>query len=302
MYTPKNQTTIGFLCTLGAFMAWGSLPLYWGLLFHMPAITILCHRVIWSWIFVFTLITITGQWHIIHKLLSDRRMLFYVFICGCLINLNWGLYIYAISTGHVVEASMGYYMNPLMSAFAGAVFFSERMRNFQKAALLLTLSGVAYMIIGYGEIPYFAVALAASFAIYGAIHKLIKIGVLDSMFYEMSVSLIPASAYLLLFNTAPAFFSQSPSMMALIALSGPLTALPLMGFAAGVKRLNLTTTGIIQYVSPTLTFIIGVLYFKEPVNKELLIVFAFVWAGVALYLIDGLAHQHMYRKNLKIKA
>ncbi|MDR2869357.1 MAG: EamA family transporter RarD, partial [Deferribacteraceae bacterium] len=228
MQFSEKQTTLGFLSALGCFILWGSLPIYWNLLFHLPVLTILCYRVIWSWLFVALVISVTRQWATILRLLADKRTILLMLICGGFINFNWGMYIYTISAGHVMETSMGYYMNPLISAFAGAMFFNEHMSRLQKLAILLTLAGVIYMIAGYGRIPYFAIALAASFAIYGAVHKLIKVSVLESMFYEMSLSLLPALAFLLFFSHETSFWEQTPSMMGIIAISGPLTALPLM--------------------------------------------------------------------------
>lgn len=261
----------------------------------------LCHRIVWSWVFVALLLTLGRKWHLAARLFADKRALLFSAAAGLIVNLNWGMYIYAIGSGRVLEASMGYYINPLVSALLGALFFGERMRRWQKAAILLVLCGVGYMVFGYGEIPFFALGLAASFAVYGAIRKHVRAGVLDGMFCEMSVTLVPALIYLWQMDSGPGFpgfFGESPDMMLIIAASGPLTALPLMGYAAGVKRLSLTTTGVVQYLSPTITFLIGVFYFREPVNRELLAVFGLVWAGVLLYLADGLYAQRQHFRRV----
>lgn len=295
----KNQAASGFLFTAGAFVIWGFLPLYWSLLFHIPALGVLCHRIVWSWVFVAALLSLGRQWHLVGALFKDKRALLFTALSGLIVNTNWGLYIYAISSGRVLEASMGYYINPLVSALLGALIFGESMRRLQKAAILLVCIGVGYMVLGYGAVPVFALSLAVTFAAYGAIHKYLRMGVLDGLFCEMSVTLLPALFYLGYFNSGPSFFAESIPMMLIIVASGPLTALPLMGYAVGVKRLRLTTTGIIQYLAPTITFLVGVFYFREPVNGELLFVFGLVWAGVLLYLLDGLAFHRLHLKRVQ---
>ena len=302
MNLEKKEPVIGFLCAFGAFVTWGVLAIYWSFLFHLPALTILSYRILWSWVFVALIIALGQRWGAMRGVFGNRRALLLTVLSGVIINLNWGIYIYAITIGKVMEASMGYYMNPLVNAFFGALFFGERMRRLQKAAIFLAFVGVSYMVLGYGAFPVFAVSMALTFAAYGALHKFVKMGVFESMFCEMSVTVLPACAYLLLFSAGPSFLSEAPSMMLLIAVSGPITVLPLMGFAAAVKRLSLTTVGVIQYVSPTITFFCAVFYFKEPVNRELLTVFCFIWAGVALYLFDGLAYRRFIQKQTYMKS
>ncbi|MDR0455050.1 MAG: EamA family transporter RarD [Deferribacteraceae bacterium] len=285
-----GQARTGFIIVLLAFLIWGMLPLYWKLFFHIPPLGITSYRVFWSWIFVVIAITVTGQWGKTAKILSDKRSVFLLYICGILIGINWGVYIFSISSGHVIESSMGYYINPLVNTLFGALFFGERMRGLQKTAIFLALSGVGYMIFEYGRIPFFAILLAVTFAMYGAVHKLVKSGALEGMFYEMSVLIIPA--LLFLFNMGNinglSFFQEPLSTKIIIMLAGPFTAIPLMGFAFGVQRLTLTTVGIIQYASPTATFLLGIFYFKEPMPKEFLLVFCLIWLGILMYLTDRL--------------
>lgn len=181
----NKQPVTGFLFAAAAFITWGLLPIYWSLLFHLPAFTVLAYRILWSWVFVTLLVALGGQWGVIAKLLADRRVLLLTVISGIIINVNWGLYIYAISVGRVMEASMGYYINPLMNALFGALLFGERLRRLQKVAIALAFAGVCYMIAGYGEIPFFALSLAITFASYGALHKFVKAGVIDGLFCEL---------------------------------------------------------------------------------------------------------------------
>ena len=297
----SKQSVSGLLAVIFTFCLWGNLPLYWSLLFHIPNVAIVAYRVVFSWLFIVLLVSIRRQWPLIVAILHDKKRLLRFVLTALLINANWTLYVVGIATGHVMEASMGYYMNPLMNALCGAVFFKEGMRPLQKIALISTVIGVGYMIVGYGSIPFFAISLSLTFVAYGALHKLTKSGTTETMFFEMSYFLLPALGYLIwgIYTGQHSFFDQSISMMAIIACAGPLTMLPLMGFSYGVKRLRLTTVGIVQYLSPTATFILGILYFKEPLNKDMLVVFAFIWAGVAVYLLDALMQQRLRHSKIK---
>ena len=296
MTPERREPLIGFLLCTASFVLWGTLTLYWSLLLHLPPVIVLCYRIIWSWFFVFLLVAAGRDWSAIRALFSSPRVFWLTVLSSLLINFNWGIYIYAISIGKVIEASLGSYICPLVSTLAGVFLFGERLRPLQALGILLAFSGVGYMVFGYGEVPYIALGLAGSFVIYGVLHKYLKMRVLESMLCEMSVAVLPALAYLVFFSQGKPFFSEPLYMMLIIMGAGPLTALPLMGFAASVKRLSLTTIGVIQYVSPSMTFSIGILYFKEPVNRELLLVFCFIWSGIAVYIADSLLfHRRQYR-------
>jgi chloramphenicol-sensitive protein RarD len=188
---------------------------------------------------------------------------------------------------------MGYYINPLMNAVFGLLFFREHLRTLQKAAIAIVVAGVAYMVAGYGEIPLYAITLSISFSVYGAVHKILKVDIYEGMFFEMLVLALPA--LICLYITGTSFFVENWTVKTLILLTGPVTILPLVGFAYGVQRLNLTTVGIIQYINPTATFILGILYFKEPFNLRLLTVFVFIWIGVFIYLFDAIIRARMLK-------
>jgi chloramphenicol-sensitive protein RarD len=287
----SKKLLMGFGATFTSFLLWGVLPVYWAQMFYLPFLGMAAYRIFWSFLFVSVLITIFGQWKEVSQIWQDRKTTLLLFICGILIGGNWCTYMLAISSGHVIEASMGYYINPLANALLGMVFFRERPRFLQKIAIICALAGVVYMVTAYGRLPVFALILAFSFATYAALHKLIKANVLNGMFFEMFILLTPSLLYIIIASAGgymPVFFHETWFNMFIIAFGGVFTAVPLMGFAFGVKRLPLTTVGILQYVSPTATFILGVLYFKEPMTKELLIVFAFIWTGVFLYALEGI--------------
>jgi chloramphenicol-sensitive protein RarD len=283
-----NQAVIGFSATLASFIFWGVIPLYWNYLFDIPATIITSYRVIFSFLFVLLVVFFTGQQRNLLTIAKDRDALIQLILCGIFIGINWWIFIAAISGGHVLESSLGYYINPLMNALIGIIFFKEYLSVFQKIATFLMLIGVGFMVISLGEVPVYALTLALSFAVYGALHKVVKINVMHGMFFEMLVLLIPALLCFLIVPERNNFFNETPSTMLLIVLAGPVTVIPLVGYAMGVKRLRLITVGVIQYSSPTVTFLLGIFFFNEPFSLGLFIVFSFIWLGVLLYIADGI--------------
>lgn len=279
----KNHKLYGFISVFAAFFAWGSLPLFWQLLFKMSSFTIVSYRVSSSYIFIIFIIMLSGSWKNILKLSEDKKAVIILLLCGLFMGANWFIYIMSLSNNQVLQASMGYYINPLFNAIFGAIFFKEKLNSLQKISMISVCVGVMYVVLIYGKIPYYAISLALTFAVYGALHKLVKYNVLYCMFYELSVLIIPSLICIYLTGN---FFSETISMKFIIAFAGIFTAVPLMGFAFGVQRLTLTTVGIIQYISPTCTFLLSIFYFKEVFNKDLLISFIFIWIGVAIYTIN----------------
>jgi chloramphenicol-sensitive protein RarD len=284
----NNQAFIGFSVTLASFIFWGVIPVYWNYLFDIPPTIITSYRVIFSFLFVLIVVFFTGQRQSLSAIAKDRGALIQLILCGVFIGINWWIFIAAISRGHVLESSLGYYINPLMNALIGIIFFKEYLSVFQKIATLLMLIGVGFMVVSLGEVPVYGLTLALSFAIYGALHKVVKVNVMHGMFFEMLVLLIPALLCFIVIPERNNFFNETPSAMLLIVLAGPVTVVPLVGYAMGVKRLKLITVGVIQYSSPTVTFLLGIFFFKEPFSFGLFIVFAFIWLGVLIYIADGL--------------
>lgn len=295
----RNQTFMGFLFTFLAFLMWGVLPVYWQNLFYLPPVVITCYRVIFSMFFVTLAILLGRERGLLLDIWRDKRSIMLLFVCGAIVGFNWSIYMYAIAGGRVMQASMGYYMNPLVSALFGIFLFKESLRPLQKIAMLLMAAGVVYMIFRYGSIPGYSMMIAVSFALYGAMHKLVKVKVLHGMFFEMLLLLIPALVVIMLYPHSPGFFGEGGLTRLLIIFAGPFTALPLMGYAFGVQRLKLITVGIIQYISPTATFLLGVFWFKEPFNVQMLVVFIFIWLGVASYLVDGVLQSAQQSRLLR---
>lgn len=282
----------GFWATFLSFLAWGMLCVYWSKMFRLPFFTITAYRVVWSFIFVAFLITVTGKWGAVRNIFKDKRSVGFLMLCGLLIGCNWTLYMLTIASGKVMQTSMGYYMNPIMNALIGVVLFKEYLRRMQKVAIGVVAVGVLYMVVAYGSFPVYAFFIALSFALYGAAHKQVSVKVLDGMFYELVVLLLPALAVLFL-SPAADFFAEPLSFKMMLMISGPFTALPLLGFAFGVQRLQYVTVGIVQYISPTATLVLSIFYFKEDFNKDMAIVFAFIWLGIIVYIADAVLYKRM---------
>jgi chloramphenicol-sensitive protein RarD len=294
-----NQSLIGFSATLLSFLFWGIIPIYWEKLFAIPPTILTAYRVILSFLFVLLLVFIMRQQRGLIEIAKDKSSVLLLLLCGVFIGLNWWVFIAALATAHVLESSLGYYINPLMNALIGIIFFKEYLSLLQKLATLFMCVGVVYMIISVGEIPLYALGLAGSFAVYGALHKLVKVNVMHGMFFEMLILIIPAILCFLLIQERNNFFAESAGIKSLIVLAGPITILPLVGYAMGVKRLRLITVGVIQYSSPSVTFLLGIFFFKEPFSLKLFIVFAFIWVGVGLYIADGFIRGGALRREAK---
>ncbi|MDR2104765.1 MAG: EamA family transporter RarD [Deferribacteraceae bacterium] len=283
-----NQGFIGFSATLASFLFWGIIPIYWEKLFDIPPTLLTSYRVIFSFLFVLLAAALLGQLKELLQIAKDKSAILLLTACGIFIGLNWWFFISAIATAHVLESSLGYYINPLMNAVIGVIFFREYLSALQKLAAFLMLVGVCYMALNLGEVPIYGLALASTFAIYGALHKLVKVNVMHGMFFETLALLLPAILSFFIIHERNNFFEETLAAKSLIILAGPITILPLIGYAMGVKRLRLITVGVLQYSSPTVTFLLGIFFFKEPFSFHLFVVFFFIWLGVILYAADGI--------------
>ncbi|GAB7141014.1 EamA family transporter RarD [Deferribacterales bacterium RsTz2092] len=291
----------GYASVFAALLAWGGFSLYWAMLYYMPVLMVAALRIVWSWVFIVLVITVQRGWSNVWALIRNRRVMGWFLLSALLINFNWSMGIVAMGTGHIVESSMGQYINPLISTALGAFFFGENMRLFQKGALVLTIIGVAYMIVGYGDVPYFAILPSLAFGLYGTIHKVIKANIMDGMFVETSLMVIPAYLFFLWQSgvSGYSYMGDSGLHKLLIFSMGPVTMLPLMGFIYGVKRLPLTTVGILQYISPTLAFLIGYYHFHEPLSSGMPVALGFIWVGVVVYMVDAVAHLNIISSRIK---
>jgi chloramphenicol-sensitive protein RarD len=294
---PK-QKTYGFTAALAAFFGWGLLPVYWKSLITVNPFEILCHRVVWSLIFIAVILTLRRGWSETFAPLRSRRDLLILTGSSLMIGGNWLLYIWAVNNDHVLDTSLGYYINPLVNVLLGFVFFRERLRPLQAAAIGLAALGVINSVISHGELPWISLALAVSFGLYGLLRKIASVESLSGLFLETMVLGPFALAYILWLQAhgASALFHQGIGIDLLLMGAGVATASPLIGFAFGARRLQLTTLGLLQYLAPTIAFLLGVFVYKEPFNAGHLLTFALIWSGLALYTVESILTMRAHRR------
>lgn len=278
----------GLFAAMAAYGLWGFLPLYFQFLGDLPPLVILAHRIIWSVPTALVLVLAAGKWGEFTGLFRQPRLLFTLFASSLMIAANWTIYIWAVTNHRVLEGSLGYYINPLIVFMFAALFFGERFRPLQLLAVGIAALGVVNQTLVVGEFPWVSVSLAMSFAIYGAIRKTTPV---DSRigFGMEALWLAPAALlYLTLFlpPQVSAFGSGEPGLIALLLLAGPLTALPLILFAVGARRLRLSTIGILQYIAPSVQFMIG-LAMGEPFTPGHAVTFGLIWTGVLVFTLAG---------------
>lgn len=287
-----------------AYTAWGILPLYWKLLAVVPAMEILAHRIIWSFIFVGTILLATGGWATLQTVVANKKNLCYLFLCGFLISLNWFTYIWAVNSGHVIEASMGYYINPLVVVLLGVVILKESLTRWQSVAILLAGTGVVIMTLQYGRVPWIALILAGTFATYGLSKKLIQVDSISGLALETMIVMPVALFYIVTRQTQGlGALGRVPLQTSLILCgSGIVTATPLLWFAKGAQRIKLTMIGFLQYIAPTISLLLGIFVFKEYFSLIHFISFSFIWAGLLIFLVSNLATAKKTRAERKAHA
>lgn len=286
--TPQQDERYGVITGLGAYLMWGLLPLFWPLLKPAVAFEILGHRIIWSLFFVIVLMYLTHSWPVVKQTLRDYKRAWLIVLASFFVATNWGVYIWAVNDNHVVETSLGYFINPLVSVLIGTVFFQEKLRTFQKVAVGIAAVAVIILSFDYGRLPWIALVLAASFGIYGGLKKQINLPAIPGLMME-TVLLLPVTLFYLswLYQSSESVLFSSPKLLVLAIISGPLTALPLLLFGTATTRVPLTWLGVMQYVAPTLQFIIGVTVFGELLSSLKIIGFLFVWSALAIFSIDA---------------
>ena len=284
----------GIWVAIASFVLWGLMPLYWHLLKAVPSLQIVAHRIVWSAVFVCAWLTWQRRaW--LREALRKPRLPWMLALSGVLIGFNWGLYIWAVNAGHVVESSLGYFMNPLVSVLFGVVLLRERLSPVQWISVALAAAGVLWLTVQSGHAPWIAIGLALSFAFYGLIRKLAAVDAIAGLGIESVYLFLPALAVLLWNEShgSGGFLATAGSpgwglgMDTLLVLGGALTALPLIGFAYGVRRVPLSVIGLMQYIAPTLQFLIGVLVFGETFDRTRAIGFGCIWIALAIFAADG---------------
>jgi chloramphenicol-sensitive protein RarD len=289
----KNK---GIFYGIAAYTAWGLLPLYWKALQGVPPIEILSHRMVWSFLFMLIILAITRRWAWIRTVVKQPKVLLTFLVTAVLLSVNWFTYIWAVNAGFIVESALGYFINPLVNVLLGFIFLKERLRKGQTAAVLLALVGVLYLTFTYGSLPWIALTLAFSFGFYGLLRKTAVLGSLEGLSLEMAWLFLFALGILVYFEAqGTAAFGHSPrTTNILLASTGIITAVPLLLFAASARRVTMATLGILQYLAPTLQFLIGVFIYGEAFSRTQLIGFSFIWVALAVYSAESIRHS---RKN-----
>lgn len=275
---------------LGCYVLWGLLPIFWKLLANVDSVYVLAQRVLFSCIFCLAIIILKKNGSSVKNILKSKTERRRYFVCGILISINWGVYILTIAMGKILEASLAYYMNPLFSVVIGALIFKEKLSAVQWVSVGLALVGVMISVIAYGNVPYLAIIIGLSFALYGAMKKTIKAESEVSICME-TMSVLPLALAFIVYaqlSGYTTFSSLSNAEMLLLAASGAVTSIPLMLFAKGIRKTSITTSGILMYINPTLQLLVGVLIYNEVFTKMNAITFAFVWAAVILFVLDSL--------------
>lgn len=284
----EQKRTLGTLTVTGSFVLWGFLPLFWNLLAEVNPVYILAERIIWSVVFMGLYLLVTHRMGEVIQTLRNPKAMLFCFACGVVITLNWGIYIYSVNSGHVLDASMGYFIEPVIVVAMGVLAFREKPRTAEKIAFAFVVLGIVYLILRTGTIPKLALLIAAPFAVYGAMKKNLKLSAETSLFLETLLMLPFAIAFVLYWNATAggqAAILQGASFW-LLPACGVATSVPLLLFNIGVKEIPFYLSGMILYVSPTLQFLVGVLYFKEAMDMTQLVAFLLIWIGVLIALVD----------------
>ena len=295
------ETRRGFLLGVAAYAIWGLFPLYWPLLEPAGAVEILAHRVFWSLAVVVGLVFAVRRADRLRAVLRSPRIRSILTGAAVVIAINWGTYIWAVNNDHVVEASLGYFINPLVTVLIGVVVLHERLRRAQWAALGLAAVAVLALTIEYGHPPWVALILAFSFGTYGLAKKKANVGAVESLTFETMVLAPVAVAYIawLVFAGTSTFGHHGAGHALLLAATGVVTVIPLICFGGAATRVSLTTIGLLQYITPTVQFILGVTVFAEPMPAMRWVGFALIWLALALFTGESLRHRHRRRRDLR---
>ncbi len=284
-----KRTVSGVAFGGAAFLIWGISPLYWKALGSVPAVEIVLHRIVWSFLFLIPLVLIRKKLPAFMATLKNKRTMLILLASALLVSCNWLIYIWAVNAGHLLQASLGYYINPLVNVLLGMAFLKERLRRPQVFAVLLAALGVLYLTFFFGQFPWIALTLAFSFGLYGLIHKTMSVGSLVGLTIETLMLTIPALILLVYLDQKAlgVFFNQRVSIDLMLMASSVVTAVPLLFFSFSTRRLQLSTVGILQYIGPSCMFLMAVFLFDELFFKAQVISFLMIWTALAIYSTDS---------------
>lgn len=282
----KNK---GVFLAGGSYVLWGLLPVYWKQLHTVPALQTLSHRIVWALAFTVILLTVRRDWAWLRPALRSRKTVLIFLASAAFLSVNWLVYIWAVNTNYVVEASLGYFITPLLNVALGVLLYKERMRAGQWLAIAIAGAGVLYLAVVYGHFPWIGLTLAVTFALYGVLRKQAPLPSLQGLTLETMFAALPALLYLTTIQMTgqAAFINDGALITTLLIGAGAITAVPLIMFAAGVRLIPLTTLGILQFISPTIQFLLGVLVFGESFNLQRLAGFSLVWIALIVFTAEN---------------
>ncbi|MFZ3423235.1 EamA family transporter RarD [Vibrio harveyi] len=298
--TPEQQQRArqGVLLAVGAYTMWGIAPIYFKSIAEVSPLEILSHRVFWSFFLLAALLHFGRQWRSVRDIIKNKTKMMYLVSTAILVGANWLIFIWAVTSNHMLDASLGYYINPLINVLLGMVFLGERLRKLQWFAVALAACGVLVQLIVFGSVPVVAIALAMSFGFYGLLRKKVSVEAQTGLFIETLVMLPAASIFLFFIASTPTsnMFENPWQLNTLLIAAGVITTLPLLCFTGAATRLKLSTLGFFQYIGPSLMFLLAVLIYGEPFTSDKAITFAFIWGALVVFSFDGLRNNRKSRK------
>jgi chloramphenicol-sensitive protein RarD len=293
----ENEERRGVWFAIGAYTVWGLLPVYWKALHNVPAASILANRIAWSAVFVALLLTVRRNWGWLRPALRSRLIVGTYVAAAVLLSVNWYIYIWAVNAGFLVDSSLGYFITPLVNVVVGVLVFHERLNGLQWTAVGLATAGVLYITLSYGQLPWIGLSLALTFGLYGLVKKQARLPSLEGMALETGTVFLPAVAFLVYQEIAGnGVLGHTDWLTNLLLVStGVITVIPLLWFAGAAQRIPLSMMGVIQYISPTLMFVLGIVVFHEPFDVHKLIGFVLIWAALAVYSANSIRTARMRR-------
>lgn len=302
MEAQNTQTQRGVILALSAYTMWGIAPIYFKSLQHVSAMEILSHRVIWSFIFLALLLVVSKGWGQVRAVLGRPKVLMLLLATSLLVGGNWLIFIWAVNNNYMLDASLGYYINPLLNVLLGMMFLGERLRPLQWVAVALAATGVAVQLIQFGSLPWIALALAASFGLYGLLRKKVNLDAATGLFMETSLLLPLALGYVFIFaNSATSDWTANPMNTNLLLMAaGIVTTLPLLCFTGAATKLKLSTLGFFQYIGPSLMFLLAISVYGESFTADKGYTFAFIWAALIIFSVEGLRNHRSNKQQTAV--
>lgn len=290
-----NNLKAGVLFALAAYSMWGIAPMYFKLLTEIPALEILMHRVVWSVLVLCVLLFIRKKFGQVKSAIKDPKIILTLLISGMLLGVNWLVFIWAVNNDHLLDASLGYFINPLFNVLLARLFLRETLNRLQLLAVLVAVTGVTLLVFSYGQVPWIALTLAISFSLYGLLRKKVAVDSMPGLLIESSLMLPAALLYWLMADTSSGnMLVNDLDLNVILLCAGAVTTAPLLCFTAAARRIRYTTLGFFQYIGPSIMFLLAVTYYQEPLDTARVITFVFVWSALLIYVYDSL---RTYRKT-----